>query len=111
MYNEIKCVFRIEAKRQADLVVAADAMSDSGRAEPLQQKKQPYKGTSKWSRLLKISTLQRSIQIWSFAFIFAVKYLLLSKKFTYGKKVGRTPTHAKLAVKHVPGLSSGLHAE
>lgn len=49
--------------------------------------KRPYAGTSRWSRLLKVSTLQRSIQIWSFAFMFTIKYLLISKKFTYGRKV------------------------
>ena len=52
----------------------------------------PYRATSRWSRLLKVSTLQRSIQIWSFAFFFAIRYFLTTRKFTYGKKVG-LPLH------------------
>jgi len=60
----------------------------SKKEAPRTVKGTPYKGTSRWSKLLKVSTLQRSIQIWSFAFFFAIRYFLSTRKFTYGKKVG-----------------------
>ena len=81
---------RIEAKRVEESKAAGGGNSRSSSAAPQGPKgagRQPYKGTGRWSRLLKVSTLQRSIQIWSFALVFAVKYLLLSRKFSYGKKV------------------------
>lgn len=87
----ITCVYacRAEAKKQQDLMVAADAMEDSAskKEEPKTTKRMPYRGTSRWSRLLKVSTLQRSVQIWSFAALFAIRYFLTTRKFTYGKKV------------------------
>jgi len=81
---------RNEAKKQASLMEAAEAMEQtaSKKEAPRTVKGTPYRGTSRWSKLLKVSTLQRSIQIWSFAFFFAIRYLLSTRKFTYGKKVG-----------------------
>ena len=80
---------RIEEKRRADLEALARATeaSSSKKKAPTTAKGTPYKATSRWSRLLKVSTLQRTVQIWSFAIIFTIKYFLLGKKFTYGKKV------------------------
>lgn len=81
---------RNEAKKRASLAEAAEAMEQtaSRKEAPRTVKGTPYKGTSRWSKLLKVSTLQRSIQIWSFAFFFAIRYFLSTRKFTYGKKVG-----------------------
>lgn len=80
---------RGEAKRQADLAGMAKGTepSVSKRESPSTVKGTPYRGTSRWSKLLKVSTLQRTIQIWSFALVFTVKYFLTTRKFTYGKKV------------------------
>lgn len=86
----VSFVFRNEAKKRADLAEAAEAMEATAtkRASPPKAARgTPYRGTSRWSRLLKVSTLQRSIQIWSFALFFAIRYFLSTRKFTYGKKV------------------------
>jgi len=89
---EACAIERNEAKKQASLMEAAEAMEQtaSKKEAPRTVKGTPYRGTSRWSKLLKVSTLQRSIQIWSFAFFFAIRYLLSTRKFTYGKK-GMTP--------------------
>ena len=85
----------MEEKKRADLVAAAEATESlsSKKEAPRTVKGTPYRGTSRWSKLLKVSTLQRTIQIWSFAFIFAIKYLLTTRKFTYGKKVSSIACH------------------
>ena len=85
--HHLQC--RMEEKKRVDLIAAAEATESltSKKEAPRTVKGTPYRGTSRWSKLLKVSTLQRTIQIWSFAFIFAVKYLLTTRKFTYGKKV------------------------
>ena len=84
---------RSEAKKQQDLAEAAEAMEESAskKAATRTTKQAPYRSSSRWSRLLKVSTLQRSIQIWGFAVLFAIKYFLSTRKFTYGKKVAPSP--------------------
>lgn len=96
-------ICRSEAKKRQDLAEAAEAMEESAskKAATRTTKKAPYRSSSRWSRLLKVSTLQRSIQIWGFALIFAIKYFLSTRKFTYGKKVTYPPSvilHCQLAM-------------
>lgn len=47
----------------------------------------PYKNPGgRWSQFRTYSVWQRTCEIWTFAFQFAIKYILLGKKFTYGKE-------------------------
>ena len=102
---------RSEAKKLRDLGLAAEAMEESASKKKTTRttKRAPYRSSSRWSRLLKVSTLQRSVQIWGFAVLFAIKYLLSTRKFTYGKKVGVEPvfdndqpwkSHPELPIMH-----------
>eukprot|EP00798_Chlamydomonas_sp_ICE-L_P025773 gene25774-11439_t len=46
----------------------------------------PYKAPSnRWNQIKGYSTFRRTTEIWFFAFQFAFKYFMTSKKFTYGK--------------------------
>lgn len=53
--------------------------------------KTPYRNPGgRWNKSKGYGVIQRTLQIWSFAVTFAFKYVLLGKKFTYGKG-GMTP--------------------
>ncbi|KAL3158073.1 hypothetical protein ABBQ32_011679 [Trebouxia sp. C0010 RCD-2024] len=60
------------------------------------------KSGSNWSRVGKLSTIQRTLQIWGFAIALVFRLWWVKQKFTYGKK-GMTPDRiadrkAKLAI-------------
>ncbi|GIM03175.1 hypothetical protein Vretimale_7990, partial [Volvox reticuliferus] len=47
----------------------------------------PYSNPGgRWSQFKTYSVFQRTFEIWSFAFQFAFRYVLLNQKFTYGKE-------------------------
>ncbi|KAG1669298.1 hypothetical protein FOA52_014859 [Chlamydomonas sp. UWO 241] len=50
----------------------------------------PYQSpsSSKWAKIKGYSTFQRSMEIWGFAFQFAIKYFMLGQKWSYDKATG-----------------------
>ena len=51
-----------------------------------QKPKTPYQNPGgRWNKFRGYGVIQRTLQIWSFAIGFAFRYILLGKKFTYGK--------------------------
>eukprot|EP00798_Chlamydomonas_sp_ICE-L_P018702 gene18702-25225_t len=51
-------------------------------------KNAPYKSpSSRWSNIKGYSTFRRTTEIWYFAFLYAIKYFLVKKKWTYGKEL------------------------
>mmetsp|Transcript_28522 Transcript_28522/g.80465 ORF Transcript_28522/g.80465 Transcript_28522/m.80465 type:complete len:788 (-) Transcript_28522:52-2415(-) len=75
-------------------LAAVTAMEDRKKGKQADGKpsgKTPYTNPGgKWNQFKSYGVLQRTLQIWSFAIKFAFKYVLLGKKFTYGKE-GMTP--------------------
>mmetsp|Transcript_1238 Transcript_1238/g.3679 ORF Transcript_1238/g.3679 Transcript_1238/m.3679 type:complete len:832 (+) Transcript_1238:121-2616(+) len=66
---------------QAVAEAATAAAADSG------VRGTPYSAPGgRWSNFKNYSTFQRTWQIWSFAFVFAIKSFALRWKFTYGRK-------------------------
>ncbi|GLC36873.1 hypothetical protein PLESTB_000183500 [Pleodorina starrii] len=65
--------------------VAATASSEV--KKPTTAAGTPYSNPGgRWSQFKTYSTFQRTFEIWSFAFQFAWRYVLLNQKFTYGKE-------------------------
>lgn len=83
--------FAAAAVEAADSTLSPRATAASGSNDSAAPKAAPYMAPGgKWSNFKKYSTLQRTWQIWSFAFVFAIKVLSLKWKITYGRK-GMTP--------------------
>ncbi|GAX86383.1 hypothetical protein CEUSTIGMA_g13795.t1 [Chlamydomonas eustigma] len=86
--NEVVAGSLSAASQNADIArQAAEAKAAAELRATRSASGTPYKNPGgKWAQIKGYSTFQRTLEIWGFAIQFAVKYILLGQKWTYGKK-------------------------